>query len=349
MFTVLHECLKDILLVGQFSKKKIEFFNYNYDSPAIIRWLIQLVPSARLRKNLLDEFRHFQMGINIICSRQTYDIAYITEAFIQHCLFLLPMLVLVRRTIIICFHGEQEEATHRRAKAIFLNYLKIHLLLFRRLKVVLFEVDDDVIPKKYRFPVFSKIVIPFPRSSEASPRYPLGSRIKNDDKIRIGVVGMMRKNKPITNIFHLLRDFSKSNQNCEVIIGTPFWQKPDYLDDFGFAIYDTSLRGDYLKLLRSIDILVTDYSKIGHYYRASGIISDAGSSGCFIICPDYPVIKNQISWPVQIGFSYTCHDEIIPLIKKAIKFIHENGQDNHWMWREKRSIESVAKILLKDV
>ncbi|MEQ9668751.1 hypothetical protein [Coleofasciculus sp. G2-EDA-02] len=231
-------------------------------------------------------------------------------------------------------------------KFIGLLYLKKYLQLFKNLKVVLFEIDDDVIPEKFRLPASSKVIIPHPIISEATPKLMPGERLPATAKIKIGVVGMIRQDKPISKLIEKLRVYVTSNEErCELIIGTPFGQKPDDLDKLEVQLYDTTKEEDYIHVLKQIDILVIHYDKDRYYYRTSGVISDAGSCGCYIIASDYPVIKHQVSCPIQIGSTFSTFDEIDSLIDQAIAHIREKGQDNHWIWREQRTAEAIAKIL----
>ncbi|NES99264.1 MAG: glycosyltransferase family 1 protein, partial [Sphaerospermopsis sp. SIO1G1] len=142
---------------------------------------------------------------------------------------------------------------------------------------------------------------------------------------------------------------SQHSQNLELVIGTPINQKPKYLENCpDITFIDTTKEEDYFQVLQQLNILVTDFDKNRYYYRASGVISDAGSCGCYVIAPNYPVIKHQITWPITIGSCYSSVDDLDKIIQQAIIHIQAQGQDNHWLWREKRNAEYIAKLLLPD-
>ncbi|MGK7936855.1 MAG: hypothetical protein AB4206_13825 [Xenococcaceae cyanobacterium] len=82
-----------------------------------------------------------------------------------------------------------------------------------------------------------------------------------------------------------------------------------------------------------------------HYYRTSGVISDAASCSCYIVASDYPLIKNQIAYPVEIGTTFNDFTELDRSLDKAIDYVISNGQDNHWLWREKRTAKHIASLL----
>ncbi|VEP18170.1 hypothetical protein H1P_70053 [Hyella patelloides LEGE 07179] len=60
------------------------------------------------------------------------------------------------------------------------------------------------------------------------------------------------------------------------------------------------------------------------------------------------MIKQQINYPVTIGDTFTDITELDEKIDKAIAFLKKHGQDNHWLWREKRTEKSIASILFAD-
>ncbi|HEY9652764.1 MAG TPA: glycosyltransferase family 1 protein [Coleofasciculaceae cyanobacterium] len=285
------------------------------------------------------------MGIRAL-NIKDIDALFIFEIYNQHLFIVLPLLASTGKEVFISLHGNQQFAMSSPIKFLGLLYLKTYLQLFKNLKVVLFEIDDDVIPEKFRLPASSKTVIPHPIISEATPTLRPGERLPANAKIKIGVVGMIRQDKPIGKLIEKLQEYiTSSNIECELIIGTPFAQKPKYLDKFGATLCDTTKQEDYISVLRQIDILVIHYEKDRYYYRTSGVISDAASCGCYIIASDYPVINHQVNWPVPIGSTFSNFDEISSLIDQGITHIREKGQDNHWIWREQRSAEAIAKLL----
>ncbi|RMF21976.1 MAG: glycosyltransferase family 1 protein, partial [Cyanobacteria bacterium J083] len=198
----------------------------------------------------------------------------------------------------------------------------------------------------YRLPATSKFVIPHPLISEAKPKLMPGERFAPEKIIKIGVVGIIRQDKPIAEVIKKIQEYLNSNPSgCELVIGTPLAEKPTWLDELNAQLYDTTEESDYIKVLQEIDILVIHYQPERYYYRTSGVISDAASCGCYIIASDYPVIKHQINYPVTIGATFQDFAEIPSLIAKGITSIQKNGKDANWQWREKRTAEAIAAIL----
>ncbi|WP_353929844.1 glycosyltransferase family 1 protein [Okeanomitos corallinicola TIOX110] len=348
---IFHPGLRELLLINQhLSNHKMGFVSIERPIP---KWFIkftQTIPSYSVGLQLRREYRHFSMGLQAV-SLKDVDSIYVMEIYNQHLLILLPMLVLTGKKVFLGIHGNQLFAQENKIKYLGFVYLQKFLKLNPKFKVVLLELDDDYVSEKFKFPESTKIVIPHPIISEVTPKLQPGERLNHNDKIKIGIVGIIREDKPINKILGKLRNYvSQNSQQLELFIGTPLNQKPKFLENAtDITFIDTTKDEDYLKALQKLDILVTDFDQERYYYRASGVISDAGSCGCYIIAPDYPVIKHQINWPVVIGSSYSSLDNLEQIIEQAIIHLREIGQDNHWLWREKRNAEYIAKLLFADV
>jgi len=343
---LMHNGLKDLLQIGKdVPSRKIGFVSLETPLPSLLQKFTQSIPNYSVGLQIRREYRHVSMALRALRLKDV-DSIFIFEIYNQHLFVVLPLLALIGKEVFISLHGNQQFAMGSQIKFIGLIYLKTYLKLVKNFKVVLFEIDDDVIPEKFRLPSTSKVIIPHPMISEAKPNLSPGERLPANAKIQIGVVGMIREDKPISKLIEKLQEYIVSSDGeCELVIGTPFGQKPEYLDKAGVKLLDTTTEEDYINVLKQIHILVIHYEKDRYYYRTSGVISDAASCGCYIIASDYPVIKHQVSWPVDIGATFSSFEEIGSLIDQGRTFIREKGQDNHWVWREKRSAEEISKIL----
>jgi hypothetical protein len=346
---LMHEGLKDFLSLDQYApQRKIGFLSLETPLPSWLKTLTKLIKNYSVGLQLRREYRHISMGLRALNFKEE-DTLFIFEIYNQHLLFVLPLLAWVSlqgKEVLIGLHGNQQFAMSSSIKNLGLMYLKAYLKLFKNLKVLTFEIDDSVIPEQFRLPSSSTLVIPHPIISEAQPKLLPGERLPQDTPIKIGVVGAIRPDKPIAKVVEKIQDYiASSPHQCELIIGTPFGQKPAYLDKIEAQLYDTTQAEDYLKVLKTLDIIVIHYDKDRYYYRTSGVISDAASCGCYIIASDYPVIQHQVNWPAVIGSTFSSFDEIGPLIEQGIHHLREKGQDNQWLWREQRTAEAIAQIL----
>ncbi|BAU66964.1 hypothetical protein STA3757_43700 [Stanieria sp. NIES-3757] len=341
-----HEGLKDLLNLNQYiSENNLGFLSIETPLPLWLKKITEAIPVYAVGLHLRREYRHFAMGMRALKLKKC-DALLIFEAYNQHLLLLLPLLVLTGKKVFIMLHGNQQFAIHSKPKYLGLLYLQLYLKLFKHFKVILLELNDDILPTKVQLPSASKIVIPHPLRNDVFPRFKPGERLTENTPIKIGIVGMIRADKPVGKLLEKLQEYLQHHSECELIIGTPFGQKPAYLNEINAQLYDTTKEQDYLQLLQQIDILVIHYDRNRYYYRTSGVISDAASCGCYIIASDYPLIKQQINYPVTIGSTFNDFEQLENLIDNAIVHIKTHGQDRHWLWREKRSAESIASLLL---
>jgi hypothetical protein len=346
-----HQGLRELLQVNQhLSNHKIGFVTIERPIP---KWFIkftQAIPSYAVGLQLRREYRHFSMGLQALSLKEV-DSIYVMEIYNQHLLTLLPMLVSTGKQVFLGIHGNQLLAQESKIKYLGFVYLKKFIQFNPKFKVILLELDDDYVSDKFKFNAYSKIVIPHPIISEVTPKLQPRERLKQDDKITIGIVGIIREDKPINKILEKVRSYvSQHSQKLEFLIGTPINQKPKYLENCSeITFIDTTDDEDYLQALQQLHILVTNFNQQRYYYRASGVISDAGSCGCYIIAPDYPIIKHQITWPVPIGSLYSSLDDLDQVMEEAILHIQKKGQYNHWIWREKRNAEYIAKLLFSQL
>lgn len=340
-----HPGLRELLNINQYlDNHRVGFLTL--ETP-LAQWFIsasQKFPYI-IGLQLRRQYRHVSVGLQALKLKEV-DSIYVMEIYNQHLLFLLPLLQLTGKKIFLGLHGNQTLAQENIVKELGFRFLKRYLAACPQMKAVLLELDDHLLPESFQLPSSAKIVIPHPMIGEVTPRLQKGERLPEGSAVKIGIVGMVRSDKPIGQLLEKLVDYGKKSQNCEIVVGIPKEQTPQWIRDLGVTILDTTEDEDYFNVLRSLDILVTYYDPERYFYRASGVISDAGSCGCYIIAPDYPLIKNQITWPVGIGSIYSSLDEIEPVLDQGIDHVRAYGQDNHWQWREKRNAEYIAQLLL---
>jgi hypothetical protein len=166
--------------------------------------------------------------------------------------------------------------------------------------------------------------------------------------LKIGIVGMIRPDKPIIPIIKILETYTNETVSIETFIGTPFWQVPDELKKGAINLIDTTSSEQYNSFIQSLDIVINYYDKEHFYYRSSGVLNDAISGGCFVIVPDYPLLKEQVSNPVKVGETYENIEDIKNAIDRSIQYMTNNviAFDK---WCHIRSNEKILKNLSKQI
>jgi len=165
---------------------------------------------------------------------------------------------------------------------------------------------------------------------------------------RIGLVGKISKGKQFNETLNLLLSLQKS-LDFSLIIGTNDFSHFDGVDLGEAKLIDTSRRDDYLSVLASCDAIVLGYERSKYFYRCSGVAADAISTKTFVVCPDFPLMSNQVNYPTQVGVLYKNDSDLEMAIRQALELA--SNPDNalfeaHYL---ERSIEKTASTLLKDV
>ncbi|HHP7232682.1 MAG TPA: glycosyltransferase family 1 protein, partial [Xenococcaceae cyanobacterium] len=243
-----HPGLKDLLKINTYlSETEFDFLSIEVPLPEKFKKLTTAIPIYSIGLNLRREYRHLAMGIKALKLKSQNILVF--EAYNQHLLFLLPLLVLTQKKVFIMLHGNQQFAMTSKIKYWGLLYLKFYLKIFTNLKVILLEIDDDLLEPKFQLPQKAKIIMPHPLRSEVTPRLQPGERLAKNTKIKIGIVGIIRADKPINQLIEKVQEYQKQNSQVELIIGTPIAQKPEYLTTSAITLIDTTQEKDYLQTL----------------------------------------------------------------------------------------------------
>ena len=151
-----HQGLKDLLSLNQYLlHKKLGFLSIETTIPDWLKNITTTIPIYAIGLHFRREYRHIAMGIRALKVKDC-DSLLIFEAYNQHLLFLLPVLALTNKEILIMLHGNQQFALNDYIKYLGLLYLKFYLKIFKRFKVILLEIDDNILPTQVQLPSQSK-------------------------------------------------------------------------------------------------------------------------------------------------------------------------------------------------
>lgn len=183
-----HPGLKDLLTLDKYCSDRLSFLSIEQPLPSWYKKFTTSLPSYGLGLHLRREYRHLAMAWQGLKNRD-HETLFIFEAYNQHFLFLLPLLLVSGKKSLIMLHGNQQFALTNKIKYLGLVYLKIFTQITNKIKVLILEVDDDILPEKVRFPDKSKKIIPHPIVTDLTPSLAIGERIPANQTIKIGVVG----------------------------------------------------------------------------------------------------------------------------------------------------------------
>ena len=200
------------------------------------------------------------------------------------------------------------------------------------------ELADDALPERLRYR--RSIVMPLPLAPDSG-----GPRSDFDVKrVRLGVVGMLRPDKPVVPLIEALKKAFAGNPRYELRIATPFWLVTEELRQAGLELVDTTSPEQYDQFLRSTDIVLADFERSSFFFRPSAIVNDALAAGCYVIAPDYPVFKAQLSTPCRVGSVFGELAEIEELVGAAVIELKE-GKVDFEQWRAHRRDEKLLNML----
>jgi glycosyltransferase involved in cell wall biosynthesis len=161
----------------------------------------------------------------------------------------------------------------------------------------------------------------------------------------IGVVGVPRPEKNTADVFTrlvLLRD--SGALDAELLLGCTdplllrLWA--DRVDQ----VVDTRGRSDYEEALRRSDVLVFAYSEPRYWLRSSAVVTDAVAHGCAVVCPDFPVLRAQVTSPRCVGALFQSPEELAPAIERALA-IRREDPEAFCAYRLARSPRAIAQQL----
>lgn len=306
---------------------------------------------SRLRRQWAEVIVHGLMAVRFWKWRSVKGVVLL-EFFAAYGWLFYPLMWLYPKRFFVFILWDQEFARQGGYRRFALEGFKVFQRMSRCVAVQM-EVDDACLPSALRLPRDRTVVVPMPARDDLRPRLPPGTK-PSAGKVTLGVVGAVRRDK--RHVDHVFTDALRSAKQLleergaevEVVIGVPMnragYESVMTAKDFA-RIIDTSTEEAYEECLSSIDILVCAFDERGYLYRSSGVITDAICSGAWVVCPDFPVLRHQITWPVSTGVTYKLLDEIPSAVERAWRMHLDSGSDSHWRWITERSAEVVDRLL----
>jgi hypothetical protein len=260
------------------------------------RKFYEWVPWPGIRQVLYQSIKSCDMALELI-RHPGPRLVFIHEHKSQYAIPLYVVCLLRGVPVFFLVHGLQQTSSRS-----FAHYAGLHILrglvrssFFWPLHL---ERGDETLPPGIRFS--RSIRVPHPLSGfSGRVRRPREGR-----KLRVGVVGLLRGDKPVLPLVSVLKAFCDGRDDYELVLGTPFWQITEEVKALGVSIVDTSEDAQYQEVLESIDILAAIFDRESFYFRPSGVINDAVNAGCYVVAPDYLVFEAQLTVPCRVGRTF---------------------------------------------
>ena len=327
----MHRTLSPLLDLPQLLGHRIGFIS------AQARNRFKWIPFRFIRQVVSAQYKHLGMALNVWRDRDA-ELFFVFEHKADYSLPLYLTFLLKRRPVFFFVHDMQQVATITLRCRLALKLCRAWVQLGEFYPVYI-SLDDSKLGPARRFASGKKLTIPHPHHLADHPPPPRPFR-QPGERIRVGIIGTVRKEKPIRKLLETLQRAQK-RLNFQLVVGTPLATKPAWLDETGVEILDTTTEAQYAACLSSLDVFVVDFLRAEYYFRPSGAVVDAAIHGCYVICPDFPVFRAQINEPVSVGATFQSLDEIPGLIANAMKQLDQMPV-NSAAWRQYRRVENIA-------
>ncbi len=262
----------------------------------LVKALLFLVPHARL--------------VRQIWRRRDHDLILVREFLTALLLVVWPLIWPHRRRVYFLINHNLQEAHRRRLERFVLRLLYRTGGCFACFESTAGWTEIGIVPDAERF-----LVLPHPLAGAIVTRPstpPAGELV-------VGVIGAVRAEKGSEAILEALLQLREHGRlPVRLVLGCPEANVRAVWQCQGFEVIDTSSHAAYLAALDLCDVVVLNYQRERYLYRPSGVVADALSRGAAVVCPDFPLMRLQLSAPAAVGAVFGSLAELAEAIKKAL-------------------------------
>jgi glycosyltransferase involved in cell wall biosynthesis len=262
----------------------------------LVKALVFLAPHGRL--------------VGQIWRRRDHDLIVVREFLTALLLVVWPLIWPLRRRVYFLINHNLQEAHRRRLERFALRLLDGTGARFACFETTAGCPEIGIVPDAERC-----LVLPHPLAGVIVTRpaaLPAGEPV-------VGVIGAVRAEKGSEAILQaLLKLREQGHLPVRLVLGCPEADVRAAWQCRGFEVIDTSSRAAYLAALDLCDVVVLNYQRDRYLYRPSGVAADALSRGAAVVCPDFPLMRLQLSAPATVGAVFDSLDELPAAIKKAL-------------------------------
>jgi hypothetical protein len=265
--------------------------------------------------------------------RRDHDLLVVREFLTQIVILVWPLLWPLRRKLFFLVNHNLQEAHRKPLERAILRMLWRTGFNLACLETTLGFVEIGIVPDERRFLVLPHPIAPLapPRSREPGPPV-------------VGVVGEIRAEKGTAGILDVLAAIGAAGRlDIRPLLGCPDREVRDAWAQRGFLVADTTAPEAYAAALARCDVVVLNYVRERYYYRASGVAADALARRSAVVCPDFPVMRRQLSEPAPVGATFGTPDGLEAAITEALAL--REGLDEALARHEQaRSAQAIAAL-----
>lgn len=157
--------------------------------------------------------------------------------------------------------------------------------------------------------------------------------------LRVGFVGRFREDKAQEEALKLL--IANPLPASELVVANPDAGERAKYAALGCRVLDTSSREQFRAALAEIDVAVVNYRREAYEYRPSGIVRDLVEAGVAVVCPNFPVLADQIATPAATGRVFDRLSDLPQAIESLRDSAREEGFAEYFSYR---SPDSIARL-----
>lgn len=197
----------------------------------------------------------------------------------------------------------------------------------------LFETQELSGLTAFNIPSTRNLVLPHPVPGKTSGE-------KNSAREIIGVAGYYRPEKGMDELLRLLvRHFP----DCDIVIGAAAPEKIKEVPE-KVRVVNTASDEDYRRMMAQCDVLVQNGARDSYFYRVSGPVADAASCGTAVVVPDFPLLRQQVLFPVPVGEVFQGLEKIPDAVRSALAKAR-SGQYHFEIYCAARTAQAVTDRL----
>lgn len=135
----------------------------------------------------------------------------------------------------------------------------------------------------------------------------------------VGVIGAVRAEKGSQAMLEtLLRLHTEGRLKARLLLGCPEADVLALWQGRGFEVLDTTRHEAYLAALERCDVVILNYQRDRYEYRPSGVAADALARGAAVVCPDFPLMRHQLSVPAAVGAVFADEADLSAATARAL-------------------------------
>jgi hypothetical protein len=137
----------------------------------------------------------------------------------------------------------------------------------------------------------------------------------------VGIVGMPRTEKGSATALADLRAAASRLDGgpIGILVGRPGARERTPEESAAeVELVDTTTRESYESALARCAVVYLPYSRESYEYRCSATALDAVLAGAVALCPELPVLSEQVRTPVEVGVTYRDASELAAALRRAL-------------------------------